>query len=132
MPKQLINPPGLPVPPSFARGLEVSGPGRTIYLGGAAPIDEDGNTVDIGDMRAQALQCLGKLARIVEHAGGTMDDVVSLTFFVTDFSDREGYHAARAEYWPGEYQPAVMGGQIDGLYNPEWLIEIAGIAFIED
>src|SRR5262249_36874922 len=42
-----------------------------------------------GDEYAQAKEIFGKIRHLVKAAGGTMADVVKVTIFVTDISQRE-------------------------------------------
>ena len=131
MPKRALNHPDLPSPPGFSRGVEVSGPGRTIYLAGAAPLDDQNQLVGPGDVAAQADASMGKLAGVIKAAGGSMSDVVYLNLYMKDISQIGEIQAVRDKYLQGPVYPAMSGIQTP-LAHPDWLIEIDGVAFIED
>src|ERR1700719_151157 len=48
-----------------------------------------GQSAGAGDEYAQAKEIFGKIRHLVEAAGGNMADVVKVTIFVTDISQRE-------------------------------------------
>lgn len=131
MPKRAINPAGLPPPPKFSRGVEVSGSGRTVYIAGAAPLNPDGSVAGVDDMQAQAAACYGKIAQIVEEAGGSMDDIVFLTMYVTDLSRLDEVQPVRDQYFKGPVFPAMSGFEVSALAGSDWLIEVDGVAYIE-
>lgn len=131
MPKRAINPAGLPPPPKFSRGVEVSGAGRTVYIAGAAPLNPDGSVAGVGDMQAQAAACYGKIAQIVEEAGGTMDDIVFVTMYVTDLSRLDEVQPVRDQHFKGPVYPAMSGFEVSALADSDWLIEVDGVAYIE-
>jgi enamine deaminase RidA (YjgF/YER057c/UK114 family) len=67
---------------------------------------------------------------IVEAGGGTMDDVVKVTVFVTDVRYREAYGEVRSEFF-GPNPPASTLVQISNLAVPDALIEIEAVAALD-
>jgi 2-iminobutanoate/2-iminopropanoate deaminase len=130
MPKRAINPPSLPEPPKWSRGVEVSGTGRTVYIAGAAPLDEH-NEVAGDDLLSQAGACFGKIAKILEEAGGTMNDMVFVTAYLTDISRIGEMQPVRDAHFTGPVYPAMSGVEVAALADPRWLIEVDGVAYIE-
>lgn len=60
--------------------------GNTIYISGQIPIDPvTGNIVD-GDFKNQTRQVITNINEIAKAAGGTLDDIVKLTVYLTDLS----------------------------------------------
>uniref|UniRef100_UPI0013DA6822 RidA family protein n=1 Tax=Serratia marcescens TaxID=615 RepID=UPI0013DA6822 len=59
--------------------------------------------VDGLDEYEQARIILTKLKNLVEAAGGTAGDIVKLTIFVTDISQRERVWKARKEFFSGNF-----------------------------
>ena len=58
--------------------------GRTVWLAGhLAPEDADGKSL-AGDFDAQVLCTFAKLAATLTAAGGTLDDIVTMTVFLTE------------------------------------------------
>ncbi len=113
--------------PRYTLGWRV---GNTIYVAGQLPYDKDGNLVGVGDIRAQARRVLENLRKVVEAGGGTMDQVVKLTVFVTDVRYREPYGEVRSEFF-GANPPASTLVQISNLAIPDALIEIEAVAVVD-
>ncbi len=134
MPKDIVNPPNLARPRGFSHGIVTTG-GRLLFLGGQDASDADGRIVAPGDLVAQFEQVLHNLHAVVEAAGGDMRDIVKLTIFVRD---RAAY---RAELKPlgtvfrsffGGYFPAMALFEVSGFFQKDALVEIEGIAVIEE
>src|SRR5438552_410680 len=113
--------------PRYTLGWRV---GNTIYVAGQLPYDKDGNLVGPADIHVQARRVLHNIKRVVETGGGTMDDVVKITVFVTDVRYREAYAEVRAEFF-GPNPPASTLVQIANLAIPEALIEIEAVAALD-
>ena len=108
--------------------------GRVLYVSGHVSQDAAGNTVAPasagGDMAAQTRQALENIRDVLGHVGGTMDDVVKVTVFVTDVSQIDVIHKVRYEFFKPPY-PASTLVQVARLIDPDWLIEIEAIAVIK-
>ena len=113
--------------PRYTLGWRV---GNTIYVAGQLPYDKDGNLMGLGDPEAQTRRVLHNVKRVVETGGGTMDDIVKVTVFVTDVRYREPYAKVRAEFF-GDNPPASTLVQIGNLSMPGALIEIEAIAVVD-
>lgn len=123
-----IAPPGMKDQrPRYTLGWRV---GQTIYVAGQLPYDGNGNLVGIGDIKAQTRRVLENVRTVVEAGGGTMDDVVKLTVFVTDVRHREAYGEVRTEFF-GPNPPASTLVQISNLAVPGALIEIEAVAALD-
>ena len=134
MPKELINPPQLAPPRGFNHGILASG-GKTLFLAGQDAGDASGNIVAPGDLVAQYEQVLKNLQVVVEHAGGSMQDIVKLNIFVKDKDEyREKLRELGAihQRYFGKYFPTFALFEINGFFQEENLIELEGIAYIED
>ncbi|MEU7472732.1 RidA family protein [Streptomyces sp. NPDC044984] len=108
----------------------VTGTGRFVAVSGQVALDEDGEVVGEGDAGAQARQVFENLRRCLAAAGATFDDVVKLTFFVTDMAHMPAIRAARAEHIPDDRLPAASAVQVAGLVRPEFLMEIEAFAVV--
>lgn len=126
MPKQVIIPPGTSkplapyVPGTLADGI--------VYVSGTLPFDQDNNVVHVGDAAAQTRHVLDTIKKVIETAGGNMDDVTFNQIFIRDWADYAAINAVYAEYFPGD-KPARFCIQC-GLVKPDALIEIATTAHI--
>ncbi|MFJ8805859.1 RidA family protein [Streptomyces sp. NPDC102490] len=108
----------------------VLGTGRFVAVSGQLALDEDGGVVGAGDPAAQARQVFENLRRCLASAGATFDDVVKLTFFVTDMAHMGAIRAARAEHIPDDRLPAASAVQVGALVRPEFLMEIEAFAVV--
>ncbi|RIH59299.1 RidA family protein, partial [Streptomyces sp. SHP22-7] len=63
-------------------------------------------------------------------AGASFDDVVKLTFFVTDMAHMSAIRAARSEHIPDDRLPAASAVQVAALVRPEFLMEIEALAVV--
>ena len=113
--------------PRYTLGWRV---GQTIYVAGQLPYDRDGNLVGIGDIKAQTRRVFENVRKVVQAGGGTMDDVVKLTVFVTDVRFREAYGEVRTEFF-GPNPPASTLVQISNLAVSGALIEIEAVAALD-
>ena len=82
-----------------------------------------------GDEYAQAKAIFTKIRHLVEAAGGSMADIVKVTIFVTDISQREKVWQARREFLTGNV-PASTLVQVAALAEPSLKVEIEAVAHI--
>ncbi|MEV5986838.1 RidA family protein [Streptomyces sp. NPDC052051] len=118
------------VAPAAAYTHVVMGTGRFVAVSGQLALDEDGKLVGEGDPAAQARQIFENLRRCLAAAGATFDDVVKLTFFVTDMAYMPAIRAARAAHIPEDRLPAASAVQVASLVRPEFLMEIEAYAVL--
>ncbi len=79
MPKSVVIPPGSGVPIApFVPGTLADG---VVYVSGTLPFDTQNNVVHVGDAAAQTRHVLETIKRVIETAGGTMEDVTLTRFF---------------------------------------------------
>jgi enamine deaminase RidA (YjgF/YER057c/UK114 family) len=81
------------------------------------------------DEYAQAKAIFTKIRGLVEAAGGTMADVIKVTIFVTDITQREKVWQARREFFTGNF-PASTLVQVAALAEPSLKVEIEAVAHI--
>jgi enamine deaminase RidA (YjgF/YER057c/UK114 family) len=84
---------------------------------------------DLTDEYTQSKAILAKIKHLVEAAGGTMADIVTVTIFVTDISQREKVWQARKEFFTGNF-PCSTLVQVAALANPSLKVEINAVAHI--
>ncbi|MGW3623454.1 RidA family protein [Streptomyces sp. NPDC000880] len=124
----------LKAPEGVAAGTGYShvvwGTGRFVAISGQCAFDEDGKVVGEGDPAAQARQVFENLRRCLAAAGATFDDVVKLTYFVTDVTHLPAVRAARDEVIDAGRLPASSAVQVAALFRPELLVEIEAFALL--
>ena len=130
--KKPINPDSLCPPVGFAHGWLVESPSqRTLYLAGQCGYDAAGKIVHPGDLVAQFDLALENLGQVLRAAEMGFSDVVQLNLYLCS---RDDYSAARRELgavWKnhcGKHYPAMAMFGVVGLFDPEALIEIQGVA----
>ncbi len=117
-------------PPFGAHSMAVIEPeGRTIHLGGQVAYDKSRNLVGKNDLRAQTRQTLHNIEQVLDSMGGTLDDVVSITTYVTDMEGLRDIHEVRQEVFREPY-PASTLVRIAGFIEPAILVEITAVAVI--
>jgi 2-iminobutanoate/2-iminopropanoate deaminase len=82
-----------------------------------------------GDEYAQSKVIFTKIRHLVEAAGGSMADIVKVTIFVTDITQREKVWQTRREFFTGNF-PASTLVQVAALANPSLKVEIEAVAHI--
>ncbi|CAL9277095.1 2-iminobutanoate_2-iminopropanoate deaminase [Streptomyces sp. SudanB5_2050] len=124
----------IPAPEGVAPAAQythvVLGTGTFVAVSGQLALDEDGKVVGEGDAEAQARQVFENLRRCLAAAAASFDDVVKLTFFVTDMAHMSAIRAARAEHIPDDRLPAASAVQVAALVRPEFLMEIEALAVV--
>ena len=127
--KKVIQPKSLNDPsPRYSQGL-VTEAGRLLFIAGQTASDKDGNIVGKGDIEAQAQQVFKNLEAVLKEAGGSFDNLVMTTTYITDIKYREGYNRVRMQYYKTT-PPTSTLVVIKGLAREEYLLEIAGIAVL--
>ncbi|MBT2674868.1 RidA family protein [Streptomyces sp. ISL-14] len=124
----------IPAPDGVAPAAQythvVLGSGRFVAVSGQLALDEEGKLVGEGDPAAQARQVFENLRRCLAAAGANFDDVVKLTYFVTDMAHMPAIRAARAEHIPDDRLPAASAVRVAGLVRPEFLMEVEAFAVL--
>jgi len=121
-----------PRPSSFSRGLRIDLNGLTILLiSGTASIDEQGQSIHIGDFRAQTRRTFDNITGLLEAEGATWHDIVRTTCYMRDIErDYAAFNEERTAFYKEQGLdplPASTGIQAI-LCRPELLIEIEAIA----
>ena len=84
---QRINPPGLHQTPGYHH-ITVADTTRMAFLAGQCPLDEQGELVGSGDLRAQVEQVIRNIVTALSSVDATADDVVRTVIYVVS-SNRE-------------------------------------------
>jgi 2-iminobutanoate/2-iminopropanoate deaminase len=125
--RRRISSPHVPEPPpgTFSRAIQV---GDQLFVAGMTAHGAKG--VEGGEsMSEQTRAIFTKIRHLVEAAGGTMNDIVKMTGFITDIKRREEYLRARRDYFTAD-PPASTLVEITALAAPGLLIEVEVLAII--
>ncbi len=127
MKRTAYQPPDVFVPAgkSYSHGVIVEA-GRTLYVAGQTSRDRQGNIVCKGDAAGQTRQTLENMKKVIEGAGGRLEDVAKTTVFITDIKYRDAVGRVRQEFFKGD-PPANTLLVISGLADPAFLVESEAI-----
>lgn len=79
---ELIRAPPLTDRAPYAYAAVASDIRRLVFTAGACPLDEEGETVAVGDVAGQAEQVMANLQTALAAAGADLTDVVKTTIYV--------------------------------------------------
>lgn len=133
MQKTLINPPDLyQTPWKFNQAIKVTGAGSLVFLSGIVGYEVDGTLPK--DIVTQAENAYASLKRVVEAAGGTLNDVVKTNVYVgEDYQiHRDELRDIRARYFDSEDVPATTLLRVAGFAQTGYLFEIEAIAVLAE
>ena len=71
----------------------------------------------------------GYMKKLMEAAGGEMDDIVRITVFTTDMRHQPQFWKARKEFFRGDFPCSTLVA-VSALFLPELLIEIEATGII--
>jgi 2-iminobutanoate/2-iminopropanoate deaminase len=116
---------------AFSRGLRIDLNGLVILLiSGTASIDEQGNTVHVGDFRAQLRRTYYNIGQLLAAEGASWKDIVRTTCYLRDIErDYAEFNDERSRFFREQGLdplPASTGIQAI-LCRPDLLIEIEAI-----
>jgi len=116
----------------YSHSILLGGSERLLLLAGQVAIGADGELVGKGDVAAQARQVYANIASLIEAAGGTMADVVQFRAYLTSRDLLPAFIAARhqvfADFFPDKVYPTSTLVIVDGLANPDFLVEVEAAA----
>jgi len=114
---------------TFERGTRIAYADRAHYwISGTASIDTAGRVVHPGDVLRQLERALGNVDALLRSGSASLDDMMHFTLYLrdpTDFTRVDGYLSER---FPGVPVLIVQGA----VCRPDWLIEVEGIAAVDN
>jgi len=125
---RFINPQALSRPPGYSHVVEVTAPGRIVYIAGQLGVDRDGKVV--GDFRRQAVQTFENLKTALAAVGAQFRHVVKLNNYLVDRAHLPTFREVRDGYLAENDRPASTTIAISGLAREGALIEIEAVAVL--
>jgi enamine deaminase RidA (YjgF/YER057c/UK114 family) len=116
----------------YTHVVETRGGLRTIYISGQVALDVAGNMVGVGDMRAQAEQVFANIKAALTAVHATFDDVVKLTYFVTDITQMPAVREVRDQHIRLDQLPASTAVEVRRLVRPEFWLEVEAVAVLAE
>lgn len=123
-----INPAGLP---SMKGVSQLVSAGGFVFIAGQVALDSDGNLVGKQDVEAQLRKVWENLELACKAAGGGLDILLKTTTFITEAEAFPAVAKVRTELF-GDGGPANSTIIVAALARPDWLVEIEGIARVDD
>jgi enamine deaminase RidA (YjgF/YER057c/UK114 family) len=128
-----LKPDGLASSPAFTNVVVVSGPVRTIYIGGQNAVSADGQIVGKGDLAAQTAQVLANVEAALTAAGAGIEHIIKWNLFLVEGARLEDGYAVFQDWWGKRPNPPLITGAfVSALANPDYLVEIEAIAVVPD
>jgi enamine deaminase RidA (YjgF/YER057c/UK114 family) len=116
------------VPYAYA---SIAGPGSLIFTAGACPLDDNGQVVGVGDVRAQASLAVANLGTALAAAGATLADVLKTTVFVASTQQADlvaAWEVVEAAFGEHDAPSTLVGVTVLGYRDQ--LVEIEAVAAI--
>jgi enamine deaminase RidA (YjgF/YER057c/UK114 family) len=115
---------------AYSPAVKVTG-GTTIYMAGQTGYQDDRGEVYPGDFDSQVGVAFERMRKTLEAAGGQLEDIVTMTVFITDMSNGTRFTQLRSQFFPEDRYPASALIGIKELARPEMLVEIQAIAVVD-
>ena len=84
--------------------------GKLVFLSGQIPLDPATMEVVAGDFEARARQVFANLKAVAEAAGGTLDDAVKITVFLTDLENFATVNKVMEDFFEQPYPARAAVG----------------------
>jgi reactive intermediate/imine deaminase len=96
---------------TYSQAIKV---GEFVFMSGQVPLVPETMEVVEGDFAARARQVFDNLKAVAEEAGGSLNDAVKITIFLTDLGNFATVNEVMAEYCDEPY-PARAAVQVSAL-----------------
>ena len=103
--------------------------GSLVFTAGACPLDDKGDVVGAGDVRAQASLAVANLDVALAEAGATLADVLKTTVFVASAERADlvaAWEVVEAAFGDHDAPSTLLGVTVLGY--PDQLVEIEAVA----
>ncbi len=103
--------------------------GSLVFTAGACPLDDKGEVIGVGDVRAQASLAVANLGVALAEAGATLADVLKTTVFVASAERADlvaAWEVIEAAFGDHDAPSTLLGVTVLGY--PDQLVEIEAVA----
>lgn len=128
---EFINPPTLCPTIGWTHVATVTG-GKTIYISGQVSVNDKGEVVGKGDLKAQTVQVFENLKHALAAAGATFKHVVKSNLYVVGLKPEQVpiIREVRGRYFDANNPPVSTLVGVEKLVGPDWLIEVELVAVV--
>jgi reactive intermediate/imine deaminase len=88
--------------------------GGMVFISGQIPLDPESMEIVPGGIEAQIRRVFDNLSAVCAAAGGSLDDIVKLTIFLTDLGDFSQVNTIMGQYFNTPY-PARAAVEVSAL-----------------
>jgi len=110
----------------------ITGGGRIIWLAGQATTEDLNGKSLTGDFQGQARTVFALMDRTLKRSGGSLQNLVTMTVFINDPRYGDQLVKMRHEMFPNGKFPASTLITVSNFAQPGMLIEIQGVAVINN
>ena len=114
---------------AYSPAVKVTG-GATVYLAGVGATTDAAGRSLAGDFAGQTRATFERVRANLERAGGTLDDIVTMTVFIKDMQYGTQFTQIRKEFFSRGFPCSALIG-IDSLARPEMMVEVQAIAVLD-
>jgi enamine deaminase RidA (YjgF/YER057c/UK114 family) len=125
--QQYLNPDSMAKPRGYTQVVKA---GNTVYIAGQVSVTGDGSVVGKGDPEAQVRQVWRNLEAAVKSAGGSLQNIVKTTTYVTSIDYAAAVRQVRDELFRSLNPPTSTLLVISELASPDFMVEIEAIAVV--
>jgi len=126
---RFMNPEAIAKPGGYSHVVEVTGPGRIVYIAGQLGLKPDGKIA--GDFRAQTVQAFENLKAALAAVGATFNDVVKVNNYLVDIPTNIAiYREVRDKYVNTSQPPASTTIGVPALARDGALFEVEAIVML--
>ena len=118
---------------SFSRGMRVELDNCVmLFISGTASVDERGESIHAGDVKAQTRRTFRNITGLLESEGADWHDVVRTTCYLADFRTYDEFNEIRNAFFVEQkLDPLPASTCIEArICRPELLVEIEAVAMI--
>lgn len=113
--------------------MTVTGPVRTVYVGGQNAVDTSVAIVGKGDFKAQTEQTLRNVLAALEAGAAELENVVKWNVYIVQGQPLEVGFAAFQQVWGNRPNPPTNSSLfVAGLAHPDFLLEIDAVAVVPE
>ena len=112
----------------YAQGI-LSKSGTLLFIAGQTAVDDRGKTVGKGNIETQTRAVLKNIEAVLEGAGGSRENLVATTSYITEVKHLGGFYKSRREFFAGAL-PTSTTVVVRGLARKQFLVQIEAIAVL--
>jgi enamine deaminase RidA (YjgF/YER057c/UK114 family) len=100
-----------------------------LFISGQVASDERGKVIGPGDIRRQTEAVFARLEAVLDAAGGSLADLVSMVIYVTEMANFTAVSEVRNRVL-ADPPPSSTFVEVSALAVPEHLVEISAVALV--